>query len=166
MAALEKKTMEWAATAPVQLAGRAHSTATPEAVFAVLADHDRWPEWFPNVRSVEVLGPAEGVGARRRVKVPGLTVDEEFIAWEPGALFAFTGTAASPRFTRGLVEHDRLEPAAGGGTDITYTMCLDPSGVAGILTRLAASRVRASLGQATRNLARRAAEAGAATSGT
>ena len=81
MAALVVRTLDWIDDAPVRVEARADSAASPEDVFAILADHEQWPQWFPSVRKVTVLGKAEGVGARRRVSIPGASVDEEFIAW-------------------------------------------------------------------------------------
>lgn len=156
MGTTERKTLEWSDTAPIRVQGRAATTAPPDAVFAVLADHRRWPEWFPSVKAVEVLGPAEGVGARRRVKVPGLAVDEEFVAWDPGELFAFTATAAKPRVFRALVEHCRIEPSQRGGCDVTWTMAFDPSPLAVPLFRLARRSLAKNLDAAMANLGRRA----------
>jgi len=124
---LVSQTLDWTVSAPITLVGRATSPAAPEAVFAELSDHERWPEWFPNVKKVEVLGPASGVGARRRVHIPGSAVEEEFIAWEPGVRWAFTGTAARPGFLRSLVEDCQLTATADGGTEITYAMHLQPA---------------------------------------
>ena len=42
--------------------GASTSTASPDAVFAVLADHERWVEWFPGLKRVDVLGPADRGG--------------------------------------------------------------------------------------------------------
>ena len=53
MADLVPRSLDWIDEAPIHIEARATSTAAPDAVFAVLADHERWPEWFPNVRSVE-----------------------------------------------------------------------------------------------------------------
>lgn len=126
MSTLEPRTMAWAVDAPVRIVGTATSTAAPEALWAVLADHIRWPEWFPNISRVEILGEAEGVGARRRVVLKGgAAVDEEFIAWDEPKLFAFTGTAAKPGIFRALVEHCALEALPDGGTRATWTMCLE-----------------------------------------
>jgi uncharacterized protein YndB with AHSA1/START domain len=86
MADLVQRTIEWIDDAPIKIEATAESAASPSDVFAVLADHERWPEWFPTVKDVTVIGAAEGVGARRRVKIPGATVDEEFIVWGPGDL--------------------------------------------------------------------------------
>ncbi len=159
MGDLVPRTIDWISTAPVRIEARGSSSASPDEVFSVLADHERWPEWFPAVRKVTVLGDAAaGVGARRRVAVPGATVDEEFIVWEPGARWAFTGLAARPRFTRSLVEDCRLQPAAGGGTDISYTMYLDPAPALRPLVKLLAGGIRRNIRRAMAGLGRRAAE--------
>ena len=82
---------------PVSFSGSATTTASPEAVFAILADHERWPEWFPVLKKEEVLGPRrEGVGTRRLATIPGGKIEELIIAWDPGQRFAFTATVVSP----------------------------------------------------------------------
>ena len=124
----------------------------------MLADHERWPEWFPSVRKVTVLGRGEGVGARRRVAVPGSTIDEEFIVWEPGARWAFTAFAARPRFTRSLVEDCVLTRLPSGGTAISYTMYLDPVGIVGFVMKHSLGLMRRNNTRAMQNLAARAAE--------
>lgn len=149
--------IEWTATAPVRIAARGTSAADPGAVFAVLADHGGWPEWFPSVRRVEVTGAAQGVGAARRVHAAGLVIDEEFIAWEPGVRWAFTATALRPAFTRSLVEDCRLATGPSGGTDITYTMHLDPRAALRPVLAAAAPLIRRRLTAALTNLAGRAA---------
>jgi uncharacterized protein YndB with AHSA1/START domain len=156
MASVIPQTIEWITVAPIVVRATAESAATPDAVFAVLADHERFPEWFPAVRRVTVLGPAAGVGARRRVCVPGLTVDEEFVAWEPGRRFAFTAFAIKPRIFRSLLEDCVLRPTSAGGTSITYTMYLDPPGPLRWLLRLASGSMRINNARAMRSLARRA----------
>lgn len=157
MAALVKRSIEWVESAPIRIEATSESTASPTDVFAVLADHEHWPEWFPSVRKVTVLGVAAGVGATRRVAIPGATVDEEFIVWEPGVRWTFTGIAARPRFTTSLVEDCRLRELASGGTAITYTMYLDPPGVLAPLVRAFAGRLKANNSRAMANLAGRAA---------
>lgn len=156
MAALVTRTIDWIDKAPIQVEGRADTTASPDEVFAVLADHEHWPEWFPSVRKVTVLGQAEGVGARRRVAIPGAWFDEEFIVWDPGERWAFTAYAARPRFFRSLLEDCRLTPRPSGGTSITYTMYIEPRAIVGPLLKLAASRLRANNTRAMQNLAARA----------
>jgi uncharacterized protein YndB with AHSA1/START domain len=157
MAALVPRAIEWIDTAPIHIEARATSSAPPAAVFAVLADHERWPEWFPSVRKVTVLGQAAGVGARRRVTVPGATVEEEFIIWEPGVRWTFTGLAARPGFTKSLIEDCQLEAIDGGGTAITYTMHLDPPRALRPLVKATAALLRRNNMRAMANLAQRAA---------
>lgn len=157
MAALTPRPIDWIDRAPIQIEARSESGASPEDVFAVLADHERWPEWFPSVKAVTVIGAASGVGARRRVSVPGLTVDEEFIVWEPGVRWTFTGLAAKPGILRSLIEDCRLEPLPSGGTSICYTMYLEPPKVMVPLVRLAAPQIKRNNTRALANLAERAA---------
>jgi len=153
---LVERDLEWASRAPLAVTGGATSTASPEQVFAVLADHERWPEWFPGVKRVEVLGPAEGVGARRRVSIPGAKVEERFIAWDLGQRWSFTGTAAQPGFVRSLVEDCQLAPHGAGGTAITYTMHMDPAPLFRPLLSLSKGRLTKNLDTAMAALARRA----------
>jgi uncharacterized protein YndB with AHSA1/START domain len=157
MGDLTRRTIEWTQQAPIRIEAQAESTASPTAVFAVLADHERWPEWFPSVRKVTVLGPASGVGARRRVSIPGATVDEEFIVWEPGVRWAFTATAAKPGFTKSLVEDCILTELASGGTAISYTMYFDPPSALRPVLKAVSGRLRANNTKALTNLAQRAA---------
>lgn len=153
---MERQRLEWIEQAPVSALGRAVSSASPDAVFAVLADHVRWPEWFPGVKKVEVIGPAAGVGARRRVHIPGAVVEEEFIAWEPGVRWSFTGTAGKPRFARSLVEDCQLEATPDGGTAISYGMHLAPGPLLAPFARVAAGSLRKNLAKAMQQLAARA----------
>jgi len=157
MAALVQQTIEWTELAPIRIEAKSESVAPPADVFAVLADHEHCPEWFPLVRKVTVLGAAAGVGARRRVSIPGATVDEEVIVWEPGVRWSFTGIAARPRFTRSLLEDCILGELESGGTAISYTMYLDPPGALRPLVRGLAGRIQANNNRAVANLARRAA---------
>ena len=161
MAATERRTLEWAETAPLVVRATATSAAPPDAVFAVLADHERWPEWFGAVRRVVVTGAREGVGASRRVHIPGGVFEEDFIAWDPGQRWAFTVTAARPPICRALVEDCRLTPAR-DGTHIEYRMCFEPTRWAAPVMRLVAGSMRRQLQTAMDALARRAAEAPAA----
>lgn len=160
MRAIEPKTLEWAPSAPVQNVGRAHSTASPDAVFAVLADQAAWPAWFPRIEEVTVGPGPVGVGTRRTVRLRGLAVDEELIAWDPGRLFAFTGIAVRPHAFSALVEQCVLEPTPDGGTDITWVQSIAPgNAVFRAVFTLGRRTIVKSLDQAMANLARRA-EAG------
>jgi carbon monoxide dehydrogenase subunit G len=153
-----RRSLDWISQAPIAIEGRGSTSASPEAVFAILADHERWPEWFPAVKQVEVLGAASGVGATRRVRIPGAVVDEEFIAWEEGVRWSFTGTGAKPGFLRSLVEDCRIS-VVGGRTEVSYTMYMEPKGLLKPMLKVGAAPMRANLTKAMRNLAERAERA-------
>lgn len=82
---------------------------------------------------------------------------EEFIVWEPGVRWSFTGTAARPRFTNSLVEDCILGELESGGTAISYTMYLDPPRALAPIVKAFAGRIQANNSRAMANLARRAA---------
>ena len=84
-------------------------------------------------------------------------MDEEFIVWEPGVRWSFTGIAATPPFTRSLVEDCRLETASSGGSVITYTMYLDPPPALRPIIKAMSGLIAANTTRAIRNLAERAA---------
>jgi len=156
MKPLVPRPIEWIGDAQVRIAARAVSAAAPAEVFGILADHERWADWFPSIRSVQVLGPAAGVGARRRVVLRGATIEEEFIVWQPGVRWAFTGTAASPRILRSLVEDCRLEVTGDGGTTSRYGMYLDAPRHLRPLVRAMAGTLQANCNRGLANLAERA----------
>jgi hypothetical protein len=153
---LVPKPLDWIEQAPLSFRGSATTTASPDALFAILVDYPSWPEWFPSVKAVEHLGDQkEGVGSRRRVRVPGAVFDEEFIAWEPGARWTFTGLASRPRILAALVEDCRIE-VEGGRTTVSYTMYVEPVRGLALPTRLSAPMLRRNLDKAMRNLGARA----------
>lgn len=110
-------------------------------VWAALIDNERWPVWFEKCKRCWATSePFGGVGSTRSIEVNGLRVDEQFIAWEPEVLWAFTATAMRMSFATSLVERVTFEPAAPGTTQILYRMALDPKWWGRPLRRLIASR--------------------------
>jgi uncharacterized protein YndB with AHSA1/START domain len=111
--------------------------ASPEAVWAVLADVERWPEWTPSMTLVRRLqdGPF-GVGSTVRVRQPRLpqavyTVTEH----DPGQ--AFTWTATSPGVTTVAGHH--VVPREEGHSTVRLT--LGQSGPLAPLVGLLAGRL-------------------------
>jgi hypothetical protein len=123
---IEPKDLDWIEQAPVSFAGSAMTTASPEAVFAVLADHENWPEWFPVITKTEVIGSRrEGVGVRRDTYLPGGKLEESIVVWDVGRQWGFTGIAISPPVVHAILEICRIEPGP-DGTRVSYTIYLDP----------------------------------------
>lgn len=108
--------------------------ASPERVWAVLSDVERWHEWTPSVIRIERLdrGPL-AVGSRARVHQPKLPVtDWEVTSLDEGK--AFTWIAVNPG-VRVIARH-RIEPTERGSrvqlsTDFEGVL----GGVVGRLTR-------------------------------
>lgn len=126
MTPITPRPLEWVDHAPVLATATRAIPASPDAVWAVLADHERWPEWFSGLKAVETTANGgQGVGGGRRVHLGPIAVDEEFLAWEPGRRFAFTVTHSSGKGVKSLVEDIRITPSGDDGCSITYTMALD-----------------------------------------
>lgn len=157
--ALAEQDLSFVDRAPARAEATVDIDAPPAAVWAVLVDHRRWPEWFgPALVSCEPTSNVEeGVGATRMVRLRGgAAITERFIAWDEGALWAFTGTAAKPKVFAKLVERARLEPLPGDRTRITYTMAFEPNGLLRFGGPLLSRGISLSLKSALKNLARRA----------
>ncbi|HEY3446353.1 MAG TPA: SRPBCC family protein [Myxococcales bacterium] len=125
--ALRAEDLSFPERAQVRLDFHHRIARPPQAVFAILADHEEWPRWFKDLKRVEVLGPAgKGVGARRRVWLGPLALEERFIAWEPGSRFSFTMVGANLPALAAMLEDWQLSPAEGGAAcQVDYTVAMD-----------------------------------------
>lgn len=128
MRPLVRQTTEWIPQAPVSVTRSRRIAAPVERLWEAIAAHERWPEWFPALRAVEPIGTGEGVGGGRRVHLRGLTVEEEFLAWEPGKRFAFTVVGADKPGIKAMVEDIRIEPDGGDAAIVRYTQAIQPMG--------------------------------------
>jgi carbon monoxide dehydrogenase subunit G len=86
--------------------------ATPQRVWDVLSDGERWAEWTPSVTSVEILDKPLRVGSRAMIRQPELPPGKfKVTALDPGR--SFTWASGVP----GIVyvhAHHSVEPAPGG----------------------------------------------------
>lgn len=149
------RTLDWIADAPVSQTRTRTINASADTVWAVIADHAAWPEWFSGVSKVVPGDPAEGVGGTRTVHVPGAAVEEQFLAWTPGEQFAFTVTAMSRPIARSLVENVEIRAEGEGRCTVSYTMALDPKGP-GLLAKVVAPGVGKALERGLAGLASQA----------
>jgi uncharacterized protein YndB with AHSA1/START domain len=98
-----------------------HSPAPVSAVWPLLADAATWRDWGPFVVSRyerEGEPPPDGVGAIRRLGVPGFTSREKVVVFEPPHHLAYVLLAGLP--VRDYRADVTLTPAPGGGTDIAW----------------------------------------------
>lgn len=128
MADLVHRSLDWIPTAPVLISESRDMPVSAAAAFAVVADHERWPEWFTTLKRVEVTGAPTGVGGGRRVHLRGVVIDEEFIGWETDRLFAFTLTHTTRPMARSMAESVRVEPLGDDRCRGTYTQAIEPHG--------------------------------------
>jgi hypothetical protein len=130
---LAEADLDWTLRAPFRFDNEAVIDAPPERVFAVLADCDTWPAWFPDFRGATWLTrPPHGTGSSREVRLKLLSAEERFLAWEAGKHMAFVVTALTLPLVRRFVEDFRLEPAGEGRTRLRWCAYYEP----GLVMRL------------------------------
>lgn len=155
MPKLERHDPDWNDTAPTQVVVERRIDATAEAIWAELADHESWPEWFDNLSDVEVTGAASGVGAQRRVTVKGAgPFDEIFNTWDENAAFGFTVVETRVPVFAALNELVTLTPAD-DGVLVRYQQAIELKRWVSPLARFVTPRLRSSLEDALEALAGR-----------
>lgn len=153
MATLIPQTLAFADTAPVIAESTATIDGTPAEVWATILVYERWPEWFPSVKTCRSTSePATGVGSTRTVTIPGgMSVDERFIAWDEPEVWAFTALTGPPVF-QSLVERITIRPVGDDRSEVTYRMAIEPKRGFGGVLKVARSQIAKTLAGALRNL--------------
>lgn len=108
-----------------RIAVRAHSKASAEAVWRLLADATTWPRWsgFDEASYEREGTPApHGVGAVRRMRTGRLRSRETVLAFDPPAHFAYDYVGSLP--IKDYRADVRLSAEA-GGTLISWTSAFD-----------------------------------------
>lgn len=142
---------DWIDTAPLRNVGERRIAASRDVVWARIADHETWPEWFTALSKVRVTGEPAGVGGRREVSMAGSTIGEVFTVWEPGEQFAFAVVRAN-RTLAGMAESVELR-GDGDGCVVTYRQGIEPGRGFGWLWKLILPRMRRELSKALDQLA-------------
>ena len=130
---------EWIDTAPIKTRAAREIVATPDEVWAVLIQHERWPEWFDALERAEGTG-GEGLGSTRSGWIKSWRIDEEFIIWDKPSSFGFTVLAADGpigRFAETLNERVDVQVLAPDRVRVTYLQgWLPRSGLAARVLKL------------------------------
>lgn len=151
MADLPAHPPAWIDTAPITNRADRRIAAPASVVWARIADHESWPEWFTALSRVNVTGDPAGVGGGRTVSMPGLTVVEEFTVWEPERQFAFAVVGAN-RTIAGMAESVEIRDDPDGCV-VTYRQGVEPGSGFGWFWKLALPRLRKELTKALAQLA-------------
>ncbi|MDE0804284.1 MAG: SRPBCC family protein [Acidimicrobiales bacterium] len=147
MKPITPRTLDWIPQAPVNVTRTRRIDAPKDKVWAAIADHAGWAEWFGPITKVEPLEPPAGVGGHRRVHIGKVRIEEEFLAWDEGSRFAFCVTHMTIPAIRSLVEDVTLR-ADGDATIVSYTQAIEPRAaflLAPVLRRGAAKQIDAGL---------------------
>lgn len=128
MTPITPRPLEWIGSAPIRASRSRRIAQPPAVVWAAIADHASWAEWFPRLVAVTPGEVADAVGGTRTVDLGVLAADEEFLAWEPERHFAFTVTGTTKPGLRSMVEDIRLTPDGETACTVTYTMGIEPLG--------------------------------------
>jgi hypothetical protein len=114
-------------TAPIVIPATVELRAAPDQVWEALGSDAMW-SWAPIIdQLVWTTGRPQTVGAIRRLRLfKAVTIEEEFYRWDVGRRATFRVTHQSRRMFDGLAEDFLLEPSAGGGTRLTWTMAMAP----------------------------------------
>lgn len=86
--------------------------ATPQRVWEVMSDAERWHEWTPSVTSVELADPTLSVGSRATVRQPELPPARfKITELDPGRSFSWVTGIPGIVFVHA---HHHVEPAPQG----------------------------------------------------
>ncbi|MGO8996645.1 MAG: SRPBCC family protein [Polyangiaceae bacterium] len=91
-------------------------------VFDRITDHEAMAEW-PGISSCELIAegsPRNGVGAVRRIKAGGVTLDEEVVRFDPPHRYDYTIIKGLPVKHLGTVTLSEVD----GGVEVRWTVDL------------------------------------------
>lgn len=122
---------------------------------AISADPKTWASWFPAF-SDGGYETAPGLGARRWVRVAGLTYRETIVAWDEPSRWSYRVDESTLPMADALVEEWTMEPR-GEATLVRWTFAVDPRAFFKVSGPLAPAAMRRLFMRAMRNLERKLA---------
>lgn len=125
MKPITPRTLDWIPQAPANVTRTRRIDAPQDKVWAAIADHAGWADWFGPITKVEPLDPPAGVGGHRRVHIGKVRIEEEFLAWDEGERFAFCVTHMTIPVVTSIVE-DIVLRTDGDATVVSYTQAIEP----------------------------------------
>lgn len=149
---LIKRNPTWIDDAPHLIERTVTLGASPESVWSVLADNERWPDWFPGFRSCSFTSDApHGEGSIRAVRQDQFKVSELITAWEPGERWAMTVLSLNAPVLVSMAEEIRLT-AESGGTVLEFRIGIELSRLGKLLKLPLLKKTAKSLETGLRNL--------------
>jgi Polyketide cyclase / dehydrase and lipid transport len=120
----------WFDQAPLVVPAAVELDAPADRVWEALGSDAMW-SWAPIIDQVEWITPRpHAAGSIRRLRMLKVnTISEEFYRWETNRRATFRVTHQTRPMLDGLAEDFLLEPSAGGGTLLTWTMAIGLRGL-------------------------------------
>jgi uncharacterized protein YndB with AHSA1/START domain len=157
MAVMTRQPADWTDRAPLKIRAVREIRATPQEVWDVLCDHERWPEWFSALDKAEATG-GTGLGSTRTVWVAKKPIHEEFIVWDEPRSWGFSVVEAEGPLglvTETLNERVDIQVLSDDRVRVTYLMALQPKPRTGLLFRVLKRQLTKTLRQSLAGLERR-----------
>lgn len=144
-------------TAPWKIDVVRELAVSPVDAWRVIADNERWPEWFPGATSCTTTSEARGgIGSMRHLKGRGLDVVERFIVWEEPAVWGFTILEMKRSFASRMAERATITDIGGGRTRVVYRLAIEPKPWARWMRPLIAFGSDKTVGKGLENIERQA----------
>lgn len=102
---------------------------TPARAFAILADTNEWPRWFPGMARVTWISPEAERNrphAVRRADTTSGDVVEHFVVWDEGKRLAFYVERMTSPYVSAFFEDYVLEAVGDDRSRLTWIVAFEP----------------------------------------